>query len=150
MKSNIVKFLQASFPFLVTIALWRLSGPWWNPAGILAIIPVFFCTFIRPVNWFAPFGFLMCMLIDYKFETVCFWMAWFCMFYAINSFQTFIDISRMDKDAIVAFILFFGVGLLIQLFSDFTFLNLAKGLWVFIWTCAWYLPINMVIKKVHK
>ena len=42
MKKNIIDFLRVSFPFLLTIGLWRLSVPFWNPGGIMAIIPIFF------------------------------------------------------------------------------------------------------------
>ena len=72
MTTKLINFLRISFPFLLTVALWRLSGNFWNPAGILAIIPIFFCSFVRPVNWFGLFSVFMCFVIDYKFETVCF------------------------------------------------------------------------------
>ena len=33
---------------------------------ILAIIPIFYYSFIKPVNWFVPFAVVFCFLIDYK------------------------------------------------------------------------------------
>ena len=80
MKNNIIKSLRIMFPFLLTIALWRLSTPFWNPGGILALIPIFYCVFVRHMPWFGIFGAIMCFLIDYKFNTTGFWLAIYCLF----------------------------------------------------------------------
>ena len=148
MKKSITEFLRVAFPFLLTIGLWRLSGPFWNPAGILAIIPIFFCSFVRPVNWFPIFSILMCLCIDYKFESVCFWIAMYCLFYAVNGFQTVIDITRMDKNGIFAFMVFFGVAVLIQVITNFTFINLLRGVWMFSWAGVLYIPLTKIIQRV--
>ncbi|MBQ4130410.1 MAG: hypothetical protein IJD69_03480 [Alphaproteobacteria bacterium] len=149
MKEKIIEFLRAAFPFLLTIGLWRLSDPFWNPAGVLAIIPIFVCSFVRPVNWFPIFSILMCLVIDYKFETVCYWIAMYCLFFAINGFQSFIDLTRMDKYAILVFMIFCGVVLLIQLIVNFTFANCVRAVWIFSWCSALYLPITMLIQRVR-
>lgn len=149
MKENFVLFLRKIFPFLLTIGLWRLSMPTWNPAGILAIIPIFYCSFVKPVPWFSLFSIFMCFVIDYKFETVCFWMAMYCLFYAINSFQNIIDIQRMDKNAVFAFMVFLGFCVIMQIFSNLSFVNLFNGIWIFIWTVLWYVPISVLIKRIH-
>ncbi len=149
MKEKIIEFLRAAFPFLLTIGLWRLSDPFWNPAGVLAIIPIFVCSFVRPVNWFPIFSILMCLVIDYKFETVCYWIAMYCLFFAINGFQSFIDLTRMDKYAILVFMMFCGVVLLIQLIVNFTFANCVRAVWIFSWCSALYLPITMLIQRVR-
>ena len=148
MKKSITEFLRVAFPFLLTIGLWRLSAPFWNPAGILAIIPIFFCSFVRPVNWFPIFSILMCLCIDYKFESVCFWIAMYCLFYAVNGFQTVIDITRMDKNGIFAFMVFFGVAVLIQVITNFTFINLLRGVWMFSWAGVLYIPLTKIIQRV--
>ena len=150
MKENIVAFLRTSFPFLVTVALWRLSHPFWNPAGILAIIPIFFCSFIRPINWFPLFSVFMCIVIDYKFETLCFWLAMYCLFYAINGFQHIVDITRMDNDGIGAFAVFFSVAIFLQILTNFTGINLLRGIWIVVWATATYLPISVSIKRIYK
>lgn len=149
MKEKIIEFLRAAFPFLLTIGLWRLSDPFWNPAGVLAIIPIFVCSFVRPVNWFPIFSILMCLVIDYKFETVCYWIAMYCLFFAINGFQSFIDLTRMDKYAILVFMIFCGVVLLIQLIVNFTFANCVRAVWIFSWCSTLYLPITMLIQRVR-
>lgn len=149
MKVNLIKFLRISFPFLLTVALWRLSVNFWNPAGILAIIPIFFCSFARPVDWFPLFSVFMCLTIDYKFETVCFWLAMYCLFYAINSFQHIIDITHMESNGLIAFCVFFGTCILIQMFTNFTFTTFWSGIWVFLWTALLYTPITTLIKRVQ-
>jgi hypothetical protein len=150
MKNKIIFFLRIAFPFLLTVGLWRLSVPFWNPGGILALIPIFFCSFVKPVNWFPVFSILMCFVIDYKFETVCFWVAMYCLFYAINGFQNIIDLTRLDMDGIFAFSVFIGGAILIQVFSDFTLFNLFRGAWLFLVLCAMYLPTTALIKRIYK
>lgn len=149
MKKNLIEFLRISFPFLLTVGLWRLSISFWNPAGILAIIPIFFCSFVRPVSWFPIFSVLMCLVIDYNFETVCFWIAMYCLFYAINSFQNIIDVTRMDMNGMPAFMVFLGFSIFIQMVTNFTFLTFISGIWLFLWSCLLYIPITNLIQRVN-
>ena len=149
MKYNIIKSLRILFPFLLTVGLWRLSDNFWNPAGILAIIPVFFCSFVTHTAWFPIFSVFMCFVIDYKFETVCFWLAMYCLFYAINSFQNWIDITRMEANGFFAFTVFLGLTILIQTLSNFTFLTLLGGIWIWGLVSALYIPITNLIKRVQ-
>lgn len=146
-KENIVLFLKNAFPFLLSIGLWRLSCSVWNQAGFLAIIPVFFFSFVRPVNWFAPFAAMICFIIDYKFGTICFWLAFYCLFYAINGFQSFIDISRIDKNGLIVFMVFIGTGLVLLLFRNFGFWNFLDAIWMFVWTSILYYPITQISKR---
>lgn len=148
MKKNIIDFLRAAFPFITVIILWRLSVPFWNPAGILAIIPIFYCSFVRPVPWFAPFAVLFCFLIDYRFDTLAYWTAAYCLFYAINGFQSFIDLTRTDKNALNIFMVFFGVATLILTLAGFSVSNLMRAIWLFAWVSTLYIPITALIKRV--
>ncbi|MBR5153671.1 MAG: hypothetical protein IKW57_02660 [Alphaproteobacteria bacterium] len=150
MNDKIVIFLRAAFPFLLTVGLWRLVHPIWNPGGILAIIPIFFCTFIKPIDYFLIFSILMCVCLDYSFETVCFWLALYCFCFALNGFQNFVDLTRMDFDGVAAFMTFLGIVILIQIFTNFTWINIANGFWIFILTTTIYRPCVWAIKKVHK
>ncbi len=143
-----VYFLRKSFPYLMAIGLWRLSVPWWNPAGILAIIPIFYCTFVRPKYMFGIFGLLMCFLIDYKFDTVLYWTTLFCIFYAINGFQTFIDLTRANKNAIDVFMIFFATAIMILFLNDVSWTNLFNTICLFIWTTVLYEPITKLIGGV--
>lgn len=148
MKHKIISWLRSAFPFLITIGLWRLSSPFWNPAGILALIPIFYYSFVRPVPWFAPCAILICFLIDYNFETVVFWTAVYCLVYSVNGLQNYIDFTRMDKNGLPGFIITFGTALLIQTIVNLTWLNLFKGLWLFVWTVALYIPTTVLIKRI--
>lgn len=148
MKKSIIDFLRAAFPFITVIILWRLAVPFWNPAGILAIIPIFYCSFVRPVPWFAPFAVLFCFLIDYRFDTLAYWTAAYCLFYAINGFQSFIDLTRTDKNALNIFMVFFGVATLILTLTGFSVSNLMRAVWLFAWVATLYIPITALIKRV--
>lgn len=148
MKENVINFFRAAFPFLITIALWRLSTPFWNPAGVLAMIPIFYYSFVRRTAWFTPFAILMCFLLDYQFNSVCLWMAIYCLGYSVNGFQSYIDISRMDMDGAAAFLFFIGIGLIVLLVMDFSFANLIRGMWIFAWSAALYLPSCAIFKRV--
>ena len=72
----------------------------------------------------------------------------YCLFYAINSFQTYIDITRMDNHGLFAFMVFFGVAIFIQTVSNFSFINILRGAWMFVWGCVLYIPIAKLIKRV--
>ena len=149
MKYKIIHFLRVLAPWLAVLVLWRLSNPLWNPAGILAIIPIFYCSFVKPVPWFVPYAILFCFLIDYKFETLAFWTALYCLFYAINGFQTFTDITKTDKNSIHIFAIFILIGMIVLLFMNFSFINIIRAIWIILWVCALYIPISEIIKRVQ-
>lgn len=148
MKKYLIPFLKFIFPFLTVVFLWNLSVNFWNPAGILALIPIFFCSFVMPVPFFAPFAFIFCFLIDYKFDTLVFWTCLYCIFYALNGLQTYIDLRQTDKNALVFFMIFIGFALTVLFFANLSFSSFFLALWLFAWTCLLYLPITILIKKV--
>ena len=149
MKENIVKSLRAIFPFLSVIFLWRLAIPFWNPGGILALIPIFFCTFIRPVPWFMPFGLVFCFLLDYNMGLLCYWTAIYCLCYALNGFQTFIDFKHRDFNSIDMFMIYIGIGLFISEIAHINWTTLGRTIWIFIWLTILYIPIIQIINRVH-
>lgn len=149
MIDSVIKSLRLMFPFLLTIALWRLSMSFWNPGGILALIPIFYCVFVNPLPWFGVFGAVMCFLIDYKFNTTGFWLALYCLFFAANGFQALIDLGRMDRNAISAFMIFIGIGIFITIFTGFGFLNILRGVWIFTLMTLLYMPTTLLIKRVR-
>ena len=148
MKQNIIKYLQIAFPFLITIALWRLSNPWINPAGVLAIIPIFYCSFIKPVPYFTAFAILFCFLIDYNFDTVIFWTSLYCAYYAIMNIQTIIDLTHTKKYGLYAFMIFFGIASLSMIFWYLSWTSLGLGILMFIVTCTVYIPVAFLTKAV--
>ena len=148
MNEKVISFLRAIFPFITVIFLWRLAMPFWNPGGILALIPIFFCTFIRPIPWFMPFGLIFCFSIDYNLSSLCYWTAIYCLCYAINGFQIFVDLCDLDYNAIDIFMIFIGVGIFL---SEIAYLNwtvLGRMIWTFLWTVTLYLPITNLIRTV--
>lgn len=149
MKEMVIKFLRAVFPFLAVIFLWRLNTPFWNPGGILALIPIFFCTFIRPVSWFVPFGLIFCFLLDYNMGSLCYWTTIYLLCYALNGFQTFIDFKNRDFNSVDIFMLYFGIGLFIFEIAHLNWTTIGRMVWVFVWTCLLYLPITQLIARVH-
>ncbi len=150
MKQNIFKYLRILFPFIITIFLWRLSCPWINPAGILAIIPIFYCSFIRRIDYFTPFAILMCFLLDYKFNTVLFWTTVYCIYYVIVNIQTMIDLTHTKKHGVYAFMLFFGIAVLSQVLWNFSFMNLLVGILMYALVSAVYIPIATIINMVDE
>ena len=139
---KIIPFLKQIMPFLMTLFLWRLSVYFWNPAGILCLIPIFYYTFVRPIDWFAIFGLIFCFLIDYRCNLPLFWTSIFCLFYAINGFQNYIDMQHTDNNALYMFMLFIGIGILLLIFYGFSWTNLINNLWLFIWLSILYIPIT--------
>ena len=139
-KYKIIKFLRDAFPFIAVIVLWRLSVAFWNPAGILAIIPI---------PWFAPFAILFCFLIDYRFDTLVYWTVMYCLFYAINGFQTFFDLTRVDKNALYVFMIFFGVATFVLSITNPTVATLMRAAWLFAWVSTLYVPITALIKRIY-
>ncbi len=149
MKENIIKSLRAIFPFLSVIFLWRLSIPFWNPGGIVAIIPLFYCTFIKPTKWFMPFGLLFCFLLDYNLGSLCYWTAIYCLCYALNGFQSFIDFQHRDFNSIDIFMIYIGIGIIGFEIAHLNWTTLVRMIWVFIWLTALYLPITKLINRVR-
>ena len=149
MKENIIHFLRAAFPFLSVIFLWRLNVPFWNPGGILAIIPIFYCTFIKPISWFMPFGLLFCFLLDYNLGALCYWTAIYCLCYALNGFQSFIDFQHRDFNSIDIFMIYIGLGLAGFILSHLNWTTFGRAVWLFIWSTILYIPITNLISRVH-
>ncbi len=149
MMNKVIDFLRRCAPYLLAIALWRLSDPWWNPAGVLSLIVIFYSTFVRPIPMFGLFGVLICFLVDYKFDTVLFWTSTYLIMYAINGFQNFIDLSRVDKNAIMVFMIFFGAAIMILFLVAPSWTTLFRATWMYIWTTTLYLPITQLIHRAR-
>lgn len=116
---------------------------------MLALIPIFFCTFIHPVKWFVPFGILMCFMLDYRADTLLYWTTVYCICYAANGFQNIFDLTRADNNGAGAFTAFFATCvLIISLPHLLHFINIFRVIWTILWTCALYMPISIMIKKV--
>ena len=144
-----MKYLKYIMPFLITLILWRLSVNFWNPGGILALIPVFYYTFVKPTDWFVLFGLVICFLIDYRCDLTLFWTFLFCLFYAANGLQKYIDISHSDKNAVYIFMFFIGIGFIILSFVDLNWKILINNIWLFTWISVLYTPITGLDKWIR-
>ncbi len=150
MINSLIIFFKKCWPFLITLILWRLSTPFWNPAGILALIPVFFYSFVQPINWFPLFGLLICFLIDYRCALPLFWTIMYCLFYAVNGFQNYVDIPNTEKNALYLFSIFTGFGFLILTFFVLTWSEFINNCWLFIWLNVLYTPIIGLDRWIKK
>jgi hypothetical protein len=149
MRKNFIYILQKIFPFLFTVALWRLSVPWLNPAGVLAIVPIYYCSFIKPVPYFTVFAILFCFLLDYKFDTLFVWTICYCVYYSVMNIQNFLDLTHTNKNGIFAFMLFFGLIVSFITIRHIDLSNLFAGILMFILTTVMYIPITVLIKAAQ-
>lgn len=149
MKYKIIEYLRIAFPFLLTIALWRLSFPWVNSAGVLAIIPIFYCSFIKPVPYFVPFALIMCFLLDYKFGTVFMWTMYYCLFYAVINLQTLVDLTHTKKFCIYSFMAFLGPVIIFMIIRNISLINFLYGVVMFALACIMYIPTIVTIRAVQ-
>lgn len=150
MMINFITILRKLSPFITVLVLWRLRIDFWNPAGILAIIPIFFCSFVKQTKYFPCFAIIFCFLIDYNCDTKLFWTTMYCIAYAINGFQTFTDLSRLDNNALNAFMVFFGISLILLSIFNLNWTVFGRMIWMFLWCCICYVPITKLIQKVIK
>ena len=149
MKKIFVDILQKISPFLFTVALGRLSVPWLNPAGVLAIIPIYYCSFIKPVPYFTPFAILFCFLLDYKFDTLFVWTICYCVYYATMNIQNFLDLTHTKKNGIYAFMLFCGAIIFFITIGHISLLNLLSGMVMFLITTIMYIPITILVEAAQ-
>jgi len=147
---QILNFLKRIFPFLITIALWRLATPFWNPVGILALIPIFYYTFVKEMSGFGFIGLLICFLIDYKSTTPLFWTSLFCLFYAVNGFQNIINIQKIDNNAFYIFLTFIGIGLLLLTLIGMSWAIFFSNLLLFIWMAIIYIPLTTISNRIEQ
>ncbi len=140
--------LKKSFPFLVTLFLLGMDFPFWNPVGILAIIPVFYYSFIKPVPYFPAFSLIVCMAIDFKSNLVLYWTIFYCAMYAFAGLQNYFDFKQQSKDGLFVFMVFFSICNLILLFYNFNFTNLFEYTWLVLWTSVFYVIVTDLHKRI--
>lgn len=149
MTNPTIDFFRRLFPFILTLFLWRMDIAWINPAGLLALVPIFFYTFIRPTPWFALFAAVMCFLIDYRADNLLFWTSVFCLCYAVNGFQNYVDLTRAENDGWAIFATVFSIAVLIISLPHMTyFTNVFRVIWTILWVNLMYMPIIILIKRI--
>ena len=141
-------FLKTIFPFLSVLILWHLSVPFWNPGGILALIPIFYYSFINPTQWFTLYAAVFCFLIDYKFDTLLFWTSIYCIFYSINGFQNFIDLTRQKYEGVAVFMGYITVSSIILIISWWSFVGVIHTIWLILWMGMLYIPFVALARRI--
>ncbi|MDR1206949.1 MAG: hypothetical protein LBK26_00850 [Rickettsiales bacterium] len=130
------------FPFAITLLLWRLSIPVWNPCGILAAIPIFYYSFISERPGFLPMAILGCLLLDYNFDLMLFWTSMFCIAYAANYMQTLMRAATLQAAGFWTFSSLIGICLAIlgihAFFSTWSAAAILQAIWMFVLTTAGY------------
>ncbi|MCL2331084.1 MAG: hypothetical protein FWC61_00885 [Proteobacteria bacterium] len=149
---KLTHYLDIIFPFAATLILWRLDSRVWNPGGILAILPIFYYSFVRPRGFFLPFAILGCFLLDYNFDTLLFWTTMFAISYGVYGFQSYLDISRQKFDGLYVFMFFFGLCLLIlgawAMAATMSLRPAPETIWLFLWVTVLYMPFVALAKKI--
>jgi hypothetical protein len=152
MMTKLSSYFKLLFPFATVFFLWRLSGPGLNPCGILVLIPVFYYSFASPRDFFVPAAILGCLLLDYNFDTVLFWTIMYCLTYALNGFQSYVDITRQKRSGLYLFMAFYGFCLtLLGIWSaggSGSFYPIFQIIWLFLWGTVLYIPFVVLAHKV--
>jgi len=150
---KLLYYLDLIFPFAATLILWRLDSQLWNPDGILAILPIFYYSFVRPRGFFLPFAILGCFLLDYNFDTLLFWTTMFAIAYGAYGFQSYIDIARQKMDGLYIFMFFFGISLVIlgawATIATLSLWPMLETIWLFLWGTVLYIPFVALAKKLQ-
>ncbi|MCL2737568.1 MAG: hypothetical protein FWE17_01755 [Alphaproteobacteria bacterium] len=144
---NLKQIFDTIFPFAITILLWRLAAPVLNPGGILAAIPIFYYSFMRPRAEFLPMAIVGCLLLDYNFGTMLFWTGMFCAAYAVHYMQTISRPMLLIHDGLAVFSMFIGGGLLILSAWAFSFSAIFTAAWMFAVSAVGYLVWIKLARK---
>jgi hypothetical protein len=147
-----IKKLKQIFPYAITISLWYLSGPRYNPFGILALIPIFYYMFsAREKNWFG-FGFLMCFLIDFSAGTLFLFSSVFLLSKALNDFYGFLENegNGFNVRKFNMFLMMLSLSMFVYaIFNARFFWNFLAGIvWLYIWLLILYLPFVALFRRV--
>lgn len=146
------KFLKVVFPYLVTVVLWSLSTPVFNPFGILAIIPIFYYMFCNEKPYWFWFGLLMSFMLDFNFDTLFVFCALFLFMNAINGLYGVFD-EKGPVFGIQKFNFFVGTMaaflLINAVFNEPNFLKFLLGIgMIYALLIILYLPVVVLLDKL--
>lgn len=137
----------------MTIILWYLSDPRFNPFGILAMIPIFYYMFCDREKYWFGFALLMCFLLDFNAGTLFLFSALFLSANMLNDFLGVLDIEGGAGFHIKKFNLFLGaMALFLFAYAVFAANNFFSFLAGIIWLCLWlyilYFPFVSLFRWV--
>jgi len=141
MLSKIKRF----FPFIITIILWYLSDPLFNPFGALSLVPIYYYSYVRRQAYWFGFGLFMSFMLDFNAGTLFLFSStfivtnWVNEMYGVIEKETGIKIRGFSSFLMVAMILFF-IFSVIQ-FGDI-FGNFLGASWLYLWVVISYFPLS--------
>jgi hypothetical protein len=146
-----LRIFNIAFPFLAVPLLVRLTSPFWNPAGILAIIPIFYYGFVRPRDWFLPVAVLGALALDFQMGLRLFWTISFLALFAAGSLQNWIDLQNQKHGGLYLFMLFFGIAAFALSISGAAAAASVwpafQAVWLFLWCSLLYIPFQEFAKR---
>lgn len=146
---KIKNILIISFPFVATLLLLRMTSPIFNPAGILAIIPIFYFGVIHPRDWFLPMAILGTLMLDFQMQLNLFWTILFAAAYAAGTLQPYIDLPSQKRGGIFIFMAWFGLCILLLGISSLAFLPIIQAIWTLFWVSLLYIPFHEFSKRIR-
>jgi uncharacterized membrane protein YiaA len=140
-------------PFFATLFLWRLSSHFFNPNGILALIPIFYHSAVKERGYFLPMAVTGCFLLDRNSDTMLFWTSLFCLSYAVLGLQNFINPASQRMRGIYLFMFFAGLGFFMlgvwAAFATASLIPLWTAVRMFALTGAAYLPATYLFERIE-
>ncbi|MDR0804075.1 MAG: hypothetical protein LBO08_03250 [Rickettsiales bacterium] len=139
-----IKIVRTIFPFFFSLMLLGLGVGFWNPCGILCMMPLFYYLFIRPIKYFWPFALAVCLVLDYRFGTVLFWTVAVSAAIMINRIQNYISMPDQKLNGVWIFMIFCGVCFLSIGLANWSFFSAASAAWLTLWIAVWYVPATIL------
>ncbi len=147
------KVVEVLLPFFATLFLWRMSSSVLNPNGILAMIPIFYYSVVKERGGFIPMALIGCFLIDKNFDTMLFWTALFCLFYAVLGLQSIINPGVQRFRGLDLFMIFIGLGAaILGIWSAFltgSLIPIWTGIWIFVLSALAYAPLTYLFERTE-
>ena len=144
LKNRFLKF----FPFIVTIVLWYLSDPLFNPFGALSLAPIYYYMYVRHQDYWFGFGLFMSFMLDFNAGTLFLFGSSFIIINAVNQMYGIVEnesglkIRGFNSFLMISMLLFF-IFSVIQ-FRDF-FGNFLSASWLYLWLAISYFPISSIL-----
>ena len=143
MKLYLKNILSVILPYVSVLMLWYFDL-FWNPNGFLSLIPIFYFSFVKPINLFFLFSIFFLIMIDYCSDSLLFFTFYYCMIFSINYFQTFIDLKNQKNGASLIFLVFVSIPIIILTIAS-NFINLINSIFFITWIYFMYILFVKII-----
>ena len=144
MKIYFKNFFNILFPYIFVIILWYFDF-FWNPNGFLSLIPIFYFSFIKPVDFYFLFSIFFLLVLDYCTDSLLFFTFYYCVIFSINYFQSFIDIKNQKKASHILFLIFVSIPIIILTISNNSS-NIFNSVIFIIWIYILYIIFTKVLE----